>query len=212
MRKFLILGIAIVPSMIFGQIGGVAMGIIPENPTRCNMIYVTTQTYLPNSGGLVDFNVSYALDSFALSRCYQNTNIAEMATAKDTFELGYLGVGTYHISYTANSTVSPDSCESPFNSRFVTIDFYVSDSCPSLISGIENIASDDLIKVFPNPTNSQVQFSENANVQLYSITGQLVADKKNVNALDMSALASGIYTLVLADKRGEMQRTKVVKE
>ncbi|HEY0262090.1 MAG TPA: T9SS type A sorting domain-containing protein [Chitinophagales bacterium] len=58
----------------------------------------------------------------------------------------------------------------------------------------------------------EVQFSKNVNVQLYSIKGQLVAEKQNVSMLDMCALASGIYTLTLTNKRGEVQRSKGVKE
>ncbi|MBL0309473.1 MAG: T9SS type A sorting domain-containing protein [Bacteroidetes bacterium] len=41
------------------------------------------------------------------------------------------------------------------------------------------------MSVYPNPTNSTINFSVQTNVQLTNVTGQIVANKKNVSTLDI---------------------------
>ncbi len=80
--------------------------------------------------------------------------------------------------------------------------------------GIENpINNSPTIYVYPNPTKSHINFSAQTNVKLTSISGQTIANKKNVNMLDLSAQAAGIFILTLTDLNGTVvKRLKVVKE
>jgi len=53
----------------------------------------------------------------------------------------------------------------------------------------------------------------NANVTLTSIAGQTLIDTKNVNAIDISEYAPGIYFITLSGNNGQtIQRSKIVKE
>ena len=74
-------------------------------------------------------------------------------------------------------------------------------------------ATNNTIDVYPNPTSNQINFSVLTNVQLTSVTGQIIADKKNVNLLDLSDQPTGIYFLTLTNNNGQVvQRSKIVKE
>jgi len=73
--------------------------------------------------------------------------------------------------------------------------------------------TNNIIGVYPNPTNSQINFSVQTNVHLTNITGQIVANKKNINSLDISEQPAGIYFVTLTDDKGQvLQRSKIVKE
>src|SRR5690606_8563375 len=55
------------------------------------------------------------------------------------------------------------------------------------------------IVVYPNPTNRILNFSVQTNVLLVSVSGQIIADNKNVNTLDLSNQPTGVYFLTLTD-------------
>ncbi len=79
-------------------------------------------------------------------------------------------------------------------------------------TGIANL-NNDTIHIYPNPAASHIQFPECANVKLHNIAGQLVADKQNVNTLDISGLPAGVYILTLTDKKGNIiQKSKIAKK
>lgn len=69
------------------------------------------------------------------------------------------------------------------------------------------------ILVYPNPTNNTINFSVQTNVQLTNVTGQIIANKTNVNTLDISGQPTGIYFVTLTNDKGQvLQRSKIVKE
>ncbi|MBE7509367.1 MAG: T9SS type A sorting domain-containing protein [Bacteroidia bacterium] len=93
-------------------------------------------------------------------------------------------------------------------------------NAPMLISieatpttGINNHdAAGKSIAVYPNPTEGPLYLSDRANVQLSSVTGQIIAQSENMNTLDLSGDPAGIYFLTLRDKNGQViQRSKVLK-
>jgi len=82
-----------------------------------------------------------------------------------------------------------------------------------LSTGMEDIKELISISISPNPTKGIINFSEYSNVQLTNITGQIIADLKNVNAIDLTNQLSGIYFLTLTNNdRKVVQRCKIVKE
>lgn len=69
------------------------------------------------------------------------------------------------------------------------------------------------ISVYPNPTKGIINFSVRTNVQLTTMTGQVVANMSNVNNLDMSNVPAGIYFASFSDEKGQvLQRSKIVKD
>ncbi|MFP9098955.1 T9SS type A sorting domain-containing protein [Flavobacterium sp. RHBU_24] len=67
--------------------------------------------------------------------------------------------------------------------------------------------------LYPNPTKDVVHFSAPMDAQLYSVTGQLLANIKNASMLDLSGQAAGIYFILLTNESGQVvHRSKIVKE
>ena len=87
-----------------------------------------------------------------------------------------------------------------------------SEDC-SLSTSIYHHLLENNINIYPNPTKEQINFSVHASVQLTNVTGQIIAEKKNVNSLDLSDQPTGIYFLTLIDNNGQVfQQNKIVKE
>lgn len=71
-----------------------------------------------------------------------------------------------------------------------------------IVTGIDNINSDHMISVYPNPANEvlNITAAENANVQIRDMEGRLVMDEVRVNAneryeLNVQSLANGVYMM-----------------
>jgi hypothetical protein len=77
----------------------------------------------------------------------------------------------------------------------------------------DHSTTNNAITIYPNPTNSQINFSIQTNVQLTNAIGQIVADKKYVNSLDLTDQPAGIYFVVLKNGKGQvLNRSKIVKQ
>lgn len=85
--------------------------------------------------------------------------------------------------------------------------------CDNTTSVTEITENKQKISVYPNPTNNQINFAVQTNAQLTNATGQVVANKTNVNSLDLTDLPTGVYFLTLTADNGQiLQRSKIVKE
>ena len=115
------------------------------------------------------------------------------------------------VASTQTITKFPDQLKTVGNSLYFSASF---DSSPSSLWRItnpslkvsENIFSK--LKVFPNPTSSQINLSfqnnlEKANLKITSILGQTVLEKQNVSgttlSLDVSGLSMGTYIIQVKD-------------
>lgn len=70
---------------------------------------------------------------------------------------------------------------------------------------------DNSINIFTNPTTNKLNIntsSQNIQVFIYNITGQLVLDKKNSYTLDISTLSKGLYVFKLLDLNSMRTITK----
>ena len=111
--------------------------------------------------------------------------------------LAFSSNGVPYISYTENST----------GGRIAVM------KNDEILSTVDFIESDNSIKIYPNPTHKTVYFSSPNNVQLINLNGQVITSERQVNKLNLSNLASGIYFLIFTDNNGHViQRNKVVKE
>lgn len=72
-----------------------------------------------------------------------------------------------------------------------------------VITGTEQIPSEQLFKAYPNPANNHLQFSEVANkFALYSLNGQLVMSGRDAKAINLDAVDNGTYILVVNTPEG----------
>ena len=80
--------------------------------------------------------------------------------------------------------------------------------------GIHNTTGlNNVIGIYPNPTEHQITFSAPANVQLTNVTGQILSESRNANFLNLSEQHAGVYFLTFFDQnRQVIQHSRVVKE
>lgn len=85
--------------------------------------------------------------------------------------------------------------------------------------GITEQTTDQLLKVFPNPTSDQVMISTNKNDNksyiLYNALGAVVA-KQNLQSpntlIEMSTLEPGIYILTILEANTTLKTYKIIKK
>jgi hypothetical protein len=76
--------------------------------------------------------------------------------------------------------------------------------------GINTIAQSKSLQVYPNPTTGNIYLSENSNILLTDLLGNLILEQKNINQLDILSLPSGMYFLRVGDNLKQI--FKIIKE
>ncbi|RBA26870.1 T9SS type A sorting domain-containing protein [Flavobacterium tibetense] len=99
-----------------------------------------------------------------------------------------------------------------------TTDFFIAKFATEPCSPLSNETFEtNTIKVYPNPARNvlTVAINENANYELYTITGQLVKQGKLTtidNTIAVQDLSKGYYLLRIGNENGNWQSIKVLKE
>jgi len=99
----------------------------------------------------------------------------------------------------------------------ITFDLIINTTVKSVtVSGTTGIVTinDKAVSIYPNPTNSilYVNGLQNANVQIFDLTGKLLINQQNAdNQIDVSNLQNGIYSIKITNESGTVIR-KFVKQ
>ncbi len=83
-----------------------------------------------------------------------------------------------------------------------------------VVLGVNEIIQNLDISIYPNPTTGKVTFSATENIKgikIYNFTGKKVAEFNHTNAIDISRLPNGIYTIIVTSK-GKIGVEKLIKE
>ncbi|MDD4968989.1 MAG: T9SS type A sorting domain-containing protein [Paludibacter sp.] len=76
-------------------------------------------------------------------------------------------------------------------------------------TAVKQIATNAAV-VYPNPATDRINITgDAANVAIYSLQGQLVRSVMNVNTVDVSAIAKGLYFVKVTDKSGNQNSSKI---
>ncbi len=80
--------------------------------------------------------------------------------------------------------------------------------------GVNDFAGRDAVKLYPNPTSSELNVSgiELNQVQVYSASGKLVPVKVTGNIVDTRNLPSGVYFIRMTDAEGKAILRKFIKK
>lgn len=83
--------------------------------------------------------------------------------------------------------------------------------------GATSIQKDNInprtVQVFPNPAQTEVQFSELVHVKVIDMNGKTLLQAQNTHKLNLASLPSGVYFLTLLNTQNQVvQRTSLVKE
>ncbi|MFN4233291.1 MAG: SBBP repeat-containing protein [Bacteroidia bacterium] len=82
--------------------------------------------------------------------------------------------------------------------------------------GIDDIITNEIIKIYPNPAKEAltIEVSENSKLEVYAYDGKLVAQENIANrtVLNVSNFNNGIYFVRLTNEAGETYQTKFMKQ
>ena len=87
-----------------------------------------------------------------------------------------------------------------------------------LLSNTDFISNEDLVRVYPNPTQGEITIAFTSNdtigtvATIYSITGQQLAQFKQTNKIDISNFEKGIYFLKVESTNGLTSFKEIIKE
>jgi hypothetical protein len=80
--------------------------------------------------------------------------------------------------------------------------------------GIEGLSKKENIKLYPNPVDNVVNISAPApvNAMLLSMDGKIIMEERNAQTLDLSSVATGVYTVKISDENsGVVKVERLVK-
>ncbi len=85
------------------------------------------------------------------------------------------------------------------------------------ILGVDDIESNSLFSVYPNPTSGIVNYQSelSSNLEVLNLSGELVYTQSNIQpntSIDLSKLAEGIYILKLTFENDEVSQVKLIKK
>lgn len=82
-----------------------------------------------------------------------------------------------------------------------------------LLSGTVGINDVNLFEtaVYPNPVSDILTISEESNITVSSITGQIVIKESNVTSIDMTSLTKGMYLVTIENREG-VRTEKILKD
>lgn len=127
---------------------------------------------------------------------------------------GSLAKGTYYLQIT--NTGYTDAYGDGYTS-YSSLGYYdlVGTIKPNIV-GVNDLAAEDEIEVYPNPTSYLVNIEsmfEISEVKIYSINGSLVRTvDESVNVIDVSSLSSGEYVLQLMQGDQIIGSKKIAKK
>ncbi|MFN0214332.1 MAG: T9SS type A sorting domain-containing protein [Saprospiraceae bacterium] len=83
-----------------------------------------------------------------------------------------------------------------------------------IVERFQNNSSSRLVPLFPNPTSSYIQWSDEfgKNVSVINTRGEVLMISLGANQIDLSPLPQGIYFLRIQDDKGGIKYAKVMKK
>ena len=231
MKKYL-LGLLCLPGMMFSQILTVSNGasISIENTASLNLSGLTlapSDTYVISNVNAISvtdipvvvegntsvdraYDASTALSGFTgtITFAYDDDELNDIPEADLVLEtLSAEGVWTNHpaIADETNNTLSY---------AFTDLEFTkITASSANASLTIVEIATNDFVKVYPNPTTDKlIIVSKNLQKStLYNVSGQKVLESDR-NELNMSELPTGFYVLHTTNNQNQLSTFKIIKK
>jgi hypothetical protein len=230
--KYTILVLLCVPSMVFSQILTVIDGasIAIENTASISLDGLTiapSDTYVvtgPNTVSVTN-NPVEVNDNSSVNRVYELS--AALSGFSGTLVFAYeedelngiiesdLVLETLSADGVWNSYVADiDDANNTLSYDFTGLEFTkITASSVNASLTVEEIAKNDFVKVYPNPTTDKlITVSKNIkNTILYNINGQKVLETDR-NELNVSQLPIGVYLLHTTNNQNQLSTFKIIKK
>jgi len=82
-----------------------------------------------------------------------------------------------------------------------------------LVPSVNIAENNSLVKVYPNPASDYVRISGDvSNVEVYNVYGQRINVQFSNGTLNISGLATGVYSLRITLENGQIQNSKIIKK
>ena len=232
MKKYL-LGFLCLPGMMFSQILTVSNGasISIENTASISLDGLSlapSETYVIPEGSTVTlltdaeevngnssiarvYEASTALSSFTgtVVFAYEDDDLNGITESELVLEtLNADGTWTAHsptVRETGNNTLSYS---------FTALEFTkITASSENASLTVEEIATNDFVKVYPNPTTDKLIILSKSpqNSILYNVNGQKVLESDR-NELNVSELSTGVYLLHTTNTQNQLSTFKIIKK
>ena len=206
---------------------GASVAVIPNNPTHESRCFISSWNH--SSWTPLYDNVTITNDIGS----YHQASRISIQNGYAYFSGGYGGEVDYHlgnpVSYKLNSSGTGTQNAFIIRTELATGEMKIQveeesglnnnqSEFESVIAGIDQTENDQLIKAYPNPTNGMLKIdvgtTENAKLQLYNTSGQLIYQTFNQNQplvdLDLTDFEKGIYHLkvITSEKVESLQLIK----
>jgi hypothetical protein len=230
--KYTILVLLCVPSMVFSQILTVIDGasIAIENTASISLDGLTiapSDTYVvtgPNTVSVTN-NPVEVNDNSSVNRVYELS--AALSGFSGTLVFAYeedelngiiesdLVLETLSADGVWNSYVADiDDANNTLSYDFTGLEFTkITASSVNASLTVEEIAKNDFVKVYPNPTTDKLIIASKniKNSILYNINGQKVLETDR-NELNVSQLPIGVYLLHTTNNQNQLSTFKIIKK
>ncbi len=230
--KYFILVLLCVPSMVVSQILTVIDGasiaientasisldgltIAPSDSyviTGANTVSVTNNPVEVNENSSVNrvYELSTALSDFSGTLVFAYAEDELNGIAESDLVLETLSTDGVWNSYEADV----DDANNTLSYDFTNLEFTkITASSVNASLTVEEIAKNDFVKVYPNPTTDKlIIVSKNIkNSILYNINGQKVLETDR-NELNVSQLPIGVYLLHTSNNQNQLSTFKIIKK
>ena len=158
------------------------------------------------------FGGSTANDSLAIHLSNGTTSIQIASFSKDNVNMS--NWNDFSIAVTdimaITSTMQLTLVATDFSPGHVTkagIDYFRIEE----LSGASVTESEtDLISIYPNPATNEINFTgaSTGSIEIFDLSGRLVLNNSMVSTLNVSALNSGLYLIVIKDVNGVIIKTQ----
>ncbi len=164
--------------------------------------------FFQNSTGLTSVTIPSSVTSigdYAFSNCTGLTAV----TVNGTTPIGINSTVFENITLATVTLNVPAGTETAYKAATVWKDFKVVTTL-----GTNNFFANNTVKFYPNPTQSQINFSQEIkSLEVFDIAGRKVKSFQNSSSnYDVSNLQKGVYILKGKTTEGKSIQEKLVKE
>ncbi|MCF8299214.1 MAG: T9SS type A sorting domain-containing protein [Saprospiraceae bacterium] len=180
---------------------------IPFNPTVNDVVSVVCNSTHPNSGcNLISDSIEVNSNIIYVEAMHYSGMMPAICTSTDTIAVGSFQPGNYTIIYTLkNQIMSILDIDSVNFTVILSTDVYKH----QITNGI---------KIFPNPSNGEINVElnvqlNNASLKVFDLTGKLINSYqlKNDQVFSFNSnLLPGIYFINVSDENGFLENRKLI--
>lgn len=140
---------------------------------------------------------------------FANDLVMSVACYQDRFTSTGMYSGLMDFDPSADTMIIPAMTLNGYNY------FHVQYFDSTFVSGINSSTTNEHVYIYPNPSSDFIRIKSAAmfeSYELVNISGQTIQKGASTQIIDVRNLACGVYFLLLSNEKGDVSRTKFVRE